>query len=74
MVLNKKDLEKAFSPRRKSRRLDVRSTLGRGLPTSNVDVGTTSDVKVFIRVRPFSERESGLNNRYAVLYCPFILI
>uniref|UniRef100_A0A1B6C5W6 Kinesin motor domain-containing protein n=1 Tax=Clastoptera arizonana TaxID=38151 RepID=A0A1B6C5W6_9HEMI len=57
MVLNRKDLEKAFSPKMKSR--NARSTLGRHrLNSLSVDVEQpATGVKAFIRVRPFTEQE-----------------
>ena len=55
MVLNKNDLNRAFSPKVKQRKT-LRSTLS----VSSRDSTSSSNVKVLVRIRPLSEREQNL--------------
>ncbi|KAG8297617.1 hypothetical protein J6590_031660 [Homalodisca vitripennis] len=63
MVLNKRDLERAFSPRNKPRKL-IKSNNDNHGPKMLPDAA--SNVKVFVRVRPLSEREQSHNLRSTI--------
>lgn len=58
MVLNKRDLERAFSPKYKQRK-----TIRSENATPKPNVTPPANIKVFVRVRPLSEREETQNKR-----------
>lgn len=60
MVLNKRDLERAFSPKLKPRKVFRNGAENFGPKASS---GTSSNIKVFVRVRPFSNQEILQNQR-----------
>uniref|UniRef100_A0A1B6FS76 Kinesin-like protein n=1 Tax=Cuerna arida TaxID=1464854 RepID=A0A1B6FS76_9HEMI len=63
MVLNKRDLERAFSPKNKPRKL-IKNNNDNHRPKMLPDAA--SNVKVFVRVRPLSEREQSHNQRSTI--------
>ncbi|KAG8038173.1 hypothetical protein G9C98_006498 [Cotesia typhae] len=74
MVLNKNDLDRAFSPN-KSKKIRKRRSLGRGPPKPSTSGSTSkalkgdeekTSIKVIVRVRPANDREDQENFRTVV--------
>lgn len=63
MVLNKNDLNRAFSPKLKQRK-PLKSSV-----VSSRDGSSSSNVKVLVRIRPLSEKEQQQNVRF--VFCRY---
>lgn len=83
MVLNRRDLERAFSPHRHRRSLGQRNSLNKSLKGGSAVTHTSSNMKVVVRIRPQNAKELENNCRYDYcrisgfvpeMYCSFYVL